>query len=534
MKVAYKLLLKSYVGPMILTFFIVMFILLMQFLWMYIDELVGKGLSMKVIFELIMYAAATLIQMALPLATLLASIMTMGKLGENNELLALKAAGISLQRITRPLVVLIVGVCIASFFLINNLTPYAFHKMATLLSDIEKQNQEMEFKDGIFFNGIPDMSIRVDHQDPDTDLLTNVLIYDNSNRASMRTTVADSGYIRISDDRKYLDVTLFNGEVYEENRNYDWFNRNTLSHHLFSKQDMLLPISGFALERSDNDVFGSSSETKNMSELSHIIDSIRFSRDSLVDRFSRVFTKNYIFKTLGQHADLDSLPMMVAPLKELPLIDTMSTEDRQKIFAGAKNLATEARNYVKYESKFPVYASNMLYRAQGDYQEKMALPFSIMIFFLIGSALGAIIRRGGLGMPIVVSVIFFVIYFIISTTGDKFVKDGALHPFIGMWLSSIILFPLAIFLTIKSTNDSALFNVEAYEAMLRKLRPSPEDNLFMFVSKIFLDVFVFIGYMLFFLFTFNKKRLKWLFSPERYKSIYQWIKSRKVTNVNKK
>ncbi len=464
MKVAYRFILKSYLGPMILTFFIVMFILLMQFMWMHIDDLVGKGLSMSVILELIMYAAATLIPMGLPLATLLASIMTMGQLGENNELLALKAAGISLPRITRPLVMVMVVVSIGSFFVMNNLTPYSYQKMYTLLSDISKQRQEMKFADGIFFNGIPDMSIRVAKQNPETDLLTDVLIYDNSDRSMMRTTVADSGYIKISKDRKYLEVKLFDGEVYEENRNYNWFNQNTLSHHIFTRQDMLVPISGFALDRSEMDAFGSRSETKNMEELSYDIDSIRHSRDSLVNKFATTFVRTHTFSHLYKVDNIDSLPKLYAISEPLPLVDTMGTEERQEIFSEARKLAAEAQSFVKYESRFPVYASNMLYRAQADYQRKLALPFSIMIFFLIGSALGAIIRRGGLGMPIVVSVAFFVIYYIISITGDKFVKDGAMHPFIGMWLSSIILFPIALFLTIKSTNDSALLNTDAYIA----------------------------------------------------------------------
>lgn len=470
MKVAYRFIMKSYLGPMILTFFIVMFILLMHFLWMQIDKLVGKGLSMSVIMELVMYAAATLIPMGLPLATLMASIMTMGKLGENNELLALKAAGVSLPRITRPLVVVMVVVSVGSFFVMNNLTPFSYQKMYTLMSDISKQKQEMKFTDGIFFNGIPDMSIRVDRQDPKTDLLTGVLIYDNTNRANMRTTVADSGYIKISSDRKYLEVTLHQGEVYEENRNYNWFNKNVLSHHVFDRQDMLVPISGFSLERSEMDGFENNSKTKNMGELSHIIDSTRYSRDSLVTAFTTTFIKSHSFKELQRYDNMDSLPELHKPTTELPLLDTMSTKDRQKIFTDARDLAAGAQSFVKYESRFPVYASNMLYRAQADYQSKLALPFSIMIFFLIGSALGAIIRRGGLGMPIVVSVIFFVIYHIISITGNKLVEDGAVHPFIGMWLSSLVLFPVAVFLTIKSTNDSALLNKDAYVNKYKKVK----------------------------------------------------------------
>lgn len=470
MKTAYRFILKAYVGPMILTFFIVMFILLMHFMWQYIDELVGKGLSGGVIAELIMYAAATLIPMGLPLATLLASIMTLGNLGENNELLALKAAGVSLPKIMKPLIILMTVISVSSFFAINNLAPYSYQKMFTLLSDISKQRQEMKFKDGVFFNGIPDMSIRVSHQDPNTNLLTNVLIYDNSAYEKMRTTVADSGYIRISDDRLYLEVTLFNGQVYEENRNYEWYSKNTLSHHIFSRQDMLVPISGFAMQRSDMEGFGTRSETKNIGELTIDIDSLYHVQDSITRRFSNSFIKNYIFKQYATVDNLDSLPTYKDYQYIVANVDTMDVAMRQTVFKSAKTWANDAKSFTNYEVEFARYTSNLLYRAQAEYQRKIALPFSIMIFFLIGAPLGAIIRKGGIGTPIVVSIIFFVIYYIISITGDKLVKDGAIHPFIGMWLASFILFPIAIFLTYKSTNDSALFKPDAYIAKYKHVK----------------------------------------------------------------
>lgn len=455
---------------MILTFFIVMFILLVQYLWMHIDTLVGKGLSGGVIAELIMYASATLIPMGLPLATLLASIMTMGNLGENNELLALKAAGVSLPRIMKPLIILMVVISTGSFFVINNLTPYSFQKMITLMSDISKQRQEMRFKDGIFFNGLPDMSIRVGHQDSKSNLLENVLIYDNSSIEKMRTTVADSGYIRISDDRRFLEVTLFNGQVYEENRNYEWFSKNQLSHHIFSRQDMLVPISGFSMERSEQGSFGSRSETKNAGELSHYIDSLSHAQDSITRRFSNSFTKDYVFKSYSNVKNLDSMPTFKSYRYVVGNIDTMNVAARQSVFTAAKQWARDAQNFTNYEAEFARSTSNYLYRAQADFQRKWALPFSVMIFFLIGAPLGAIIRKGGLGTPIVVSVVFFVIYYIITITGDKFVKDGAMPPFLGMWLASLILFPIAIFLTYKSTNDSALFNKDAYIAKYKQVK----------------------------------------------------------------
>lgn len=468
MKTVYRFVLKAYVGPMVLTFFIVMFILLMHYLWMHIDELVGKGLGPEVIIELVFYASATLVPMGLPLATLLASIMTMGNLGENNELLALKSAGISLPRIMKPLIILMTGVCIGSFFIINNFTPYSYQKMFSLLSDISKQKQEIKFQDGIFFNGIPDMSIRIGHQDRETGKLTDILIYNNKTYSKMQTTVADSGYIRISDDRKYLIVMLYNGQIYEENRDYQWISKNQLSHHLFDEQLLLVPLSGFAFERSDQEQFASRSETKNMTQLSSVIDSLRHAQDSMVTLFAEKLVKSHLLRNLGSYADLDSLPRLV-PAAVMGMLDTMSVEKRNTVFGQALSWAEEARGYADYEEDFMRYTADQLYRAQADFQRKIALPFSIMIFFLIGAPLGAIIRKGGLGMPIVVSVVFFVIYYVIMITGEKFVKDGVWPAFWGIWISSLILFPIAIFLTYKSTNDSALFNPEAYKKRLEPL-----------------------------------------------------------------
>lgn len=472
MKTAYKFVLRAYAGPMILTFFIVMFILLMHTLWQLIDELVGKGLSFSIIIELVLYASATLIPMGLPLATLLASIMTMGNLGENYELLALKSAGISLPRIMKPLIILMFFVSIGSFFVINNLTPYCFKQMMALRSDISKQRQEMKFHDGIFFNGIPNMSIRVGHQEPSSKL-NNVLIYNNSNNEKMQTTVADSGYIRITDDRKFLHVKLFQGEMYEKNRDYLWFNKDTLTHHIFDKQELFIPLSGFAFERSDNDQVNKRSETKTMTQLSHTIDSLTFVTDSIIGDFTNSLSKSYVFKQYYSFGPIDSLSRVDDKIA-MPIIvqrmDTMNIEDKKAIFTLVKQWANDAQSFVSYKTTFTKFNATQLYIANIEYQRKIALPFSIMIFFLIGAPLGAIIRKGGLGMPIVVSVIFFVIYYVISIMGEKFVKDGAIPAYVGMWISSYILFPLAIFLTYKSTNDSKLLNADAYVNTYKKIK----------------------------------------------------------------
>ena len=295
MKSIHKLVLKSYLGPMILTFFIVMFVLMMNFVWRYIDELVGKGLSAGIIIELMSYAMANMIPMGLPLSMLLAAIMTMGSLGENYELLAMKSAGMSLVRITKPLIILVGFIAVGSFFIGNDLVPYANRKMYSIIYDIRQQKQTLEFQDGLFFNGIDNMSIRVGHQDPETHLLRDVLIYDNRQaNGNMNTIVADSGYIRLSDDKRYLLVTLFHGQTYEQARNSQWYTKSTLRHHTFDLQKQIIRMDGFAMGRSDANQF-SNSQTKDISELQHDIDSLELKVNAATTSSYEPLLKEQIF-----------------------------------------------------------------------------------------------------------------------------------------------------------------------------------------------------------------------------------------------
>ncbi len=408
MKTVHKLVLKSYLGPMILTFFIVMFVLIMQFMWRYIDELVGKGLDMSVIGELMFWAAMTLIPMGLPLATLLAAIMTLGNLGENYELLALKSAGISLPRILRPLIIVVGAISIGSFFVANNLVPHATKKIYALLYDIRQQKQSIEFKDGIFFNGIDNMSIRVGEQNPKTKLLTDILIYDTRNPdGDMTTTVADSGYITLSDDKKYLLVTLYNGETYEESRNYTWFDNSTLRHHIFDVQNGVIPLAGFDFERSDMSLFNSS-QTKNTRELMIGIDSLeQVSKETAAASFkplieSQIFTHDNTILS-------DSIPRPTHQ-KAFAVLDTMqkmSVQQRKELYERAISQARSAQGSFSFDETTSKDALAQLYKYKVEWHRKLSLPVSIMIFFLIGAPFGAIIRKGGLGMPVVVSVRLF-------------------------------------------------------------------------------------------------------------------------------
>ena len=475
MKTIHKLVLKSYLGPMVLTFCIVTFVLMMNFVWRYIDELVGKGLDTMVIIELIGYATINMIPIGLPLAMLFAAIMTMGNLGENYELLAMKSSGMSLMKIMRPLIVVAVVISIGSFFVVNDLVPYANKKMTTIIFDIRKQKQVLEFKDGLFFNGMENMAIRVEHQDPKTGLLHDVLIYDNSDLSgNATTTTADSGYIRLSDDKRFLLVTLYNGHNYQHTRNSNWFSKNALRHDRFDVQEARIEMEGFSYEKSDTSAMGYNSQTKNLKELQVDIDSI-------AQLVSEASTKSYgpllqdnIFINDIQVLNLpDSLRQSKDGYGEALMLDSISSLDlrsRKSIYEAAQSMAINSRSALSFDESAAKNALNQLYRCKNDWHRKLALPVSVLIFFLIGAPLGAIIRKGGLGTPIVISVCFFVVYYVISLSGEKMAKEGTWDSWSGMWISTFILSPIAVYLIIKATNDSSLLDVEWYYARYQTLK----------------------------------------------------------------
>ncbi|HIY68257.1 MAG TPA: LptF/LptG family permease [Candidatus Alistipes intestinigallinarum] len=478
MKTIHKLVLKAYLGPMVLTFFIVMFVLMMNFVWRYIDELVGKGLSAGIIIELMSYAMANMIPMGLPLSMLLAAIMTMGNLGENYELLAMKSAGMSLVQITKPLIIVVSIVAVGSFFISNNLVPYSNKKMFSIIYDIRQQKQSLEFQDGLFFNGIDNMSIRVSHQDPETHLLTDVLIYDNrAANGNMNTIVADSGYIRLSDDKKYLLVTLYHGETYEQTRSSQWFTKSALRHHTFDLQKQVIPMDGFAMGRSDADMF-SNAQTKNINELQHDIDSLEIRVNDATTTSYEPLLKEQIFARDNTVLPLpDSLQVDKSNYRDLLATDSLPglpTREKEKVWNQARTLAKNSRNMFAFDESTAKEALNQLYRSKIEWHRKISLPVSILIFFLIGAPLGAIIRRGGLGLPVVVSVIFFVIYYVISLTGEKMAKEGTWDAIYGMWISTFILTPIAVYLTYKATNDSALLDTDWYAGKIKALREKVE------------------------------------------------------------
>ncbi|UCG26927.1 MAG: LptF/LptG family permease [Bacteroidales bacterium] len=481
MKRLHLFVIKSFIGPLVLTFFIVLFILIMQFLWKYIDDLVGKGLELDTLSELLFYFSVSFIPMALPLAVLLASLMTFGNLGENLELTALKSAGISLQRIMTPLIILVIMISIGAFFFSNNVLPRANLKSRSLLWDIQQQRPELNIKAGSFYNGIDGFSIKVARKDPKTNLLRKVLIYDHRDKqGNVAVTYADSGYMRMSPGDSTLILTLYNGnsynEVLEEDRKRIRRNIRTYPHRreTFKEQTVMLALTGFGLSRSDEDLFKKSYSMMNIDQLSFI-------RDSMIDILherKEIFTSTmlqshyYIYsrrmpseRKKIKISDPSSIPKFepYAALSQLSFMEQLGAVDQ------ALSYAKSSQRFITSSGSNLIHHTKRIRRYQIEWHRKFTLSFACFIFFFIGAPLGAIIRKGGLGMPVVVSVVFFVIYYVITLTGEKFVREDVLSPFTGMWISSIILLPLGIFLTYKATVDSAILNIDTYYNFLKKL-----------------------------------------------------------------
>ncbi len=463
-----------------MTFFIVVFVLLMQFLWKYIDDMVGKGLETHVIAELLMYTSASLVPMALPLAVLLASIMTFGNLAEYNELLALKSAGIPLQKIMAPVMLLTVIITISAFLFNNNVLPYTNLKFRSLLYDIQRQNPELQIKVGVFDNTLEGYSIRIEDRDIKTNLLKKIRIYDHTDRmGNVTVTLADSGYMRMTSDERFLVLTLYNGHTYTEmQKKRQKAKEKTYPHRRdkFEMQEMIIELTDFGLERTDENLFKSSYQMMNLKQLTYFEDSIeneirkgQRSLDKTLERSSYYKQKDYLKKNKNIN---DSLPQPAGEVKTFHLdsaLMEMSKEEKERILNQALNLTRTTINFINNTHVNVDNKVRRLRKYEIEKHRKFTLSLACLFFFFIGAPLGAIIRKGGLGMPVVVSVAFFLLYYIISLTTEKFVRESVLSAFTGMWISSFLIIPLGVFLTYKASTDSVIMNIETYFSFFKRL-----------------------------------------------------------------
>lgn len=474
MKKIHKLVLKAYIGPLLATFFIVQFILMLNFVWRYIDELTGKGLDVSTIAELFACASASMIPLGLPLAMLLSGIMAMGNLGESFELLAMKAAGMSLMKIFRPLFVLVLLIAAGSYYISNDLVPKANKRMYDIIIDVRQQREEMKFPDDVFFTGLPNMVVKVHHQDEKSGKLEKVVIFDFSDeQGDMTTTVADSGYMKMSDDKSYLTVTLYNGVTHEHSRNGTWYNDNTLRSHRFERQDATIPIAQLSLPEEDMTREFSESQTRDMDGLDELIDSLNIYIRNTTGATYGPLVKERIFPYDHSILGGDSIVYDKTNFKVVNVADSiagLSLREKSKLIIDASNSARIAKGSNVVDEQLSKIAITQLYRAHNEWHRKLTLPVSVIIFFFIGAPLGAIIRKGGFGTPIVISLIFFVIYYVISISGSKMSGEGLWEPFYGMWLPTFVLAPVAVYLIYKATNDSSLLDTDWYDGRIRKFR----------------------------------------------------------------
>ena len=561
----------SFLGPFVMTFFIVLFLLLMQFLWRYIDELVGKGLEFNIIGELLLYASSGLVPLALPLAILLSSLMTFGNMGEFYELTAIKASGISLRRIMMPVVIMVAFITVGAFFFSNNVLPITNLKMRSLRFDVQQLRPEVSITEGAFNNGLGNYSIRVSKKDPVTNILYDIKIYDHSsNKGNSDVTIADSGRMKMTADRRNMIMTLWNGYKYTEVDEGRRKRNRSYPHRLlkFREQHIIIEMTGFEFSRSDENIFKNSYQMLNVKQLKKAGDSLKNELHFRGREFNRGLIKNSLFKLTSEspmsatssgspgftnaqglpnqvykqmaaerkvaalerrkeatepaaagkngrvaaataavegknaidasarkaeakraatqrRADLELVnaapvdssaiadsELIVKHFKKIEnfdsLFSSLGTKERLKIIRTASSLTSQNHFLIVSTANNMDYVTRLLRRHEIEWHRKFTLSFACLIFLFVGAPLGAIIRKGGLGLPTVISTLLFILYYIISLTGEKFVRESVMTSFQGMWLSSFVLIVAGIFLTFQATNDSAILNIDTYLNWVRE------------------------------------------------------------------
>ena len=469
MKKLDQFILRSFIGPFIAILLVVVFILMMQFLWLYIDELVGKGLSFKVILEFLGWGSATLLPLSLPLATLLASMMTMGTLGENNELLAIKAAGISLQRVFAPLAIVCGVISIGAFFVSNDLIPVASNNIYTLRDDIGRTKEEIKIPTRTFYNGIEGYILRVDERNDETGMMHGVMVYNHTkNKGNTSLTLADSAEMKMSKDKSYLTFVMYNGSNYEETNTKKYRDTTLQMQKIdFDKQSLIIPLENYAFQKSDSSRFSDQVKSMNLKQLNHSQDSIgRLNSEGKAENIASLQRS----RILRYNSQLDTGARQKTPFAKEGLGLWEDIDDEIKAVEKAKKNAEEMQMNLTSYSRERYHHTFILRLIDIEILKKFALSIACFIFFFIGAPLGALIRKGGLGTPAIISVLFFVAYWVIDISGVKLARDGAVGPFSGVFFSSYVLFPTGLYLTWMAINDSAIINMDAIKSGFRKIK----------------------------------------------------------------
>ena len=480
MKKLNAFLLKSYIGPLVLTFCIGVLVLLLQFLWKYVDDLVGKGLDLWTICKFMFYASWTFVPMALPLAVLLSSLMFFGSMGEHYELVALKAAGIPLRRSMRPLIGVCLGVCVIAFLFANYGVPKAYLNYRLIYHEIRTKKPALDIPEGVYYKQLDGYTIRVDKKERDGKHLRGVQIYDHTGHdGNTNVTMAERGYMQISDDARYMALTLYNGHTYGEKADLGQGMRSDdrsrkvaypFTRIQFEKQILLFDLESFKMPEATAEMYERHQRTMDLKHLSAQYDTLAYNRDIRQDEIAKAYEVQY-YHLLRHYGDEDTT------VRAQRIEKTSATEAQYTQWKAALTPTMRQQAAAKAESFSPdaqYYRNDMYYRNQQVYaygvewHKKFSLSVACLIMFFIGAPLGSIIRKGGLGMPVVVSVLLFVLYHVISVIGEKSAIEGVMSCFWGMWMAPLIYLPFGIILTIQATVDASFLDADTYRRLFSR------------------------------------------------------------------
>lgn len=481
-----KLVIKAFVGPFIATFFITLFVLLMQFFWLWIDDFVGKGLDNSVILTFIWYTLPELMQLALPLAVLLSSLMTFGNLGESFELVAIKSAGISLLRFMRPLGALVLLICGLAFLLANNLVPVAKLKSKTMLSDIVHAKPAFDLKEGVFYDKIPGIAIKIGKKEENDTVVRDVIIFEeNSGGLQDNFIIAQSATMTVSENKRFLQFNLKNGWRYQERGNRGDINTEYIRLNFSSyKKDIDLTAVN-KKNWTDEDVNKSLEQMLSIRQLGKGIDSLQGEIQKSEKKFRNDIFMSARFAqyldTGWKREDIKKDSLIPEPLKSFD--ELVPDSFRTTVFQQATSVLSQAKTNTDMGMSELGSKSQSLRKHKIEWHRKIALPLACFVLFLIGAPLGSIIRKGGLGMPLVISIVFFILFFFTGRIGEQLAKTGKMTALTGMWFANMVLLPIGIFLTYKAMRDSQLFSNEFYFRTFRKIKPFLQPLIRFFSRK---------------------------------------------------
>ncbi len=462
--------LKSYVLLFIGTFFICLFIFMMQFLWRYIDELVGKGLEMTVLAEFFYLSALTLVPLSLPLAILLASLITFGNFGERYELLAMKAAGISLIRIMMPVMFFTIFLGLTSFYFQNITAPKAQVKLWTLLISMKQKSPELDIPEGVFYDEIEGYNLYVKSKNRKTGVLYDVMIYSFADGFdNARIIVADSGKLEMTADKKHLYLHLYDGEQFENLKSQNTAAKNVpYRRESFREKHTLINFDA-EFNMVDGSFMNDQSMSKDIRALQTSIDSMTYRVDSIGRNYYDQNKLNYTVNILSGNDSVKLAETKATYMNVDSLYNALTLSQKRKTVTSALGRAENLSNDWKFKSFTTSESDKNIRKHKTEWHNKITLSLACVIFFFIGAPLGAIIRKGGLGMPVIVSVLIFIIYYVINNTGYKMARDGNWEVWIGMWISTMVLAPLGAFFTYKSNKDSVVLNADAYTSWFKRV-----------------------------------------------------------------